>query len=117
MSTPAPVLPVDQRATEAVGRHARLELRFERRGGRTIVVHQYAEPPLRIGHSFAVGDAAYVILACAGPGVFAGDCFRAEISVGPGARALIASQAALQVHPAAHEAPARVFTAVRVEDG
>lgn len=91
---------VDSRVAAVVGRHARLELAFEYRAGRTVVTHAYAEPPCRISRSFDVDGAAYVILVCAGPGVFAGDCLRQQVSVGPGARALIASQSALQIHPA-----------------
>ena len=85
-----------------VGRHARLELVFEYRGGRTVVTRAYAEPPLRIGRSFDLDGAAYVILVCSGPGVFAGDdCLRQRVTVGRGARVLLASQSALQVHPSA----------------
>jgi urease accessory protein UreH len=95
----------DRRATARVGRQARLELTFERRGGRTVIAHAYAEPPFRIGRSFAIGDAAYVIVVCAGPGVFAGDALHQSVRVERGARAVLTSQSALQVHPAAPEAP------------
>ena len=63
----------DSRTARAIGRSARLELVFEARGGRTVLAHAYAEPPLRIGRTFDLGGAAYVILVCSGPGVFAGD--------------------------------------------
>jgi urease accessory protein UreH len=89
-------LPVDVRAPERVGRHARLELAFEYRAGRTVVTHAYAEPPLRIGRSFDLDGSAYVILVCSGPGVFAGDCLRQRVTVGRGARVLLASQSDLQ---------------------
>ena len=91
---------LDDRKPAAIGRDARLELVFERRGARTIIAHAYAEPPFRIGHSFAIDDAAYVIVVCAGPGVFAGDTLRQSIRVAPGARVVLTSQSALQVHPA-----------------
>jgi urease accessory protein len=68
-----------------VGHAARLELVFETRRGRTILAHSYAEPPFTI--------------ACSGPGIFAGDTLRQSIHVGRGARALLTSQSALQVHP------------------
>ena len=83
----------------AIGRAARLELVFERRGERTILAHGYAEPPFRIGRTFDLGGAAYVILGTSGPGVFAGDTLRQSIHVGRGARVVLTSQAALQVHP------------------
>src|SRR5579864_6054980 len=107
----------DLRQVAVIGRHARLELTFGVRGGRTVVTHAYAEPPLRIGRSFEIaGGAAYVILVCSAPGVFAGDYLHQRIVVGRGARVLLASQSALQVHPAAAEAPARVHYDVHVED-
>src|SRR5438128_672298 len=84
----------DSRLPSAIGREARLELRFEHRRGRTILTHAYAEPPLRIGHVFDVDGAAYVILVCAAPGVFAGDCLHQQVTVGRGARVLLASQSA-----------------------
>jgi urease accessory protein len=87
----------------AIGRDARLELVFERRRGRTVIAHAYSEPPYRIGQSFAIDDAAYVIIVCAGPGVFGGDRLRQSIRVGPGARVVLTSQSALQVHPGLQE--------------
>ena len=45
MSDPA----VDRRDAGEVGRHARLELVFAVRGGRTVLAHAYAEPPFRVG--------------------------------------------------------------------
>ena len=108
----------DSRTAAEVGRHARLELAFECRGGRTVLAHAYAEPPLRIGRTFDVDGAAYVILVCAGPGVFGGDYLQYDVTVGRGARVLLASQSALQVHPAAAPAPATIQHHYRVdEDG
>jgi urease accessory protein len=107
----------DTRAAAAVGREARLELVFERRAGRTILAHTYAEPPYRVGRAFELGDAAYVIIACTGAGVFAGDTLRQSIHVAPGARAVLASQSALQVHPAVAATPASVRYDVRLDDG
>jgi urease accessory protein len=89
----------DARTAEAIGRAARLELVFERRGERTILAHGYAEPPFRIGRTFDLGGAAYVILVTSGPGVFAGDTLHQSIHVGRGARVVLTSQSALQVHP------------------
>jgi urease accessory protein len=89
----------DSRAPEAIGRTARLELVFEARRGRTIVAHAYAEPPFRVGRTFELDEAAYVIITCSGPGIFAGDTLRQSIHVGGGACAVLTSQSALQVHP------------------
>ena len=91
----------DERAACVVGRTAKLELVFERRRGRTMIAHAYVEPPFRIGQSFAIDDAAYVIVVCSGPGVFAGDTLQQSIRVERGARVVLTSQSALQVHPPA----------------
>jgi urease accessory protein len=96
----------DSRAPQVIGRSARLELRFERRGDRTILAHSYAEPPFRIGRAFDLDGAAYVILVTSGPGIFGGDSLRQSVHVGPGARVVLTSQSALQVHPASPARPA-----------
>src|SRR5207248_2458757 len=98
----------DARVPSQIGREARLELAFERRGGRTVLAHAYAEPPFRIGHGFDVDGALYLIIVCAGPGIFAGDHLSQQISVGRGARVLLASQSALQVRPSAAARPASI---------
>jgi urease accessory protein len=94
-----------------------MHLLFERRSGRTVLAQQYAEPPLRIGSTFAIDDAASLILVCAGPGIFAGDTLEQCVDVGGGARVLLTSQSALQVHPSDADAPASVTHAYRVESG
>jgi urease accessory protein len=98
----------DRRPIARVGREARLELRFERRHGRTVIAHAYAEPPLRVGASFEVDGAASLILVCSGPGVFAGDALRQSVHVARGARVVLTTQSALQVHPSPAMAAARI---------
>jgi len=109
--------PRDARPTAAIGRAARLELVFERRGARTMLAHAYAEPPYRVGRAFDLGDAAYVIIACTGAGVFAGDTLRQTVHLMPGARAVLSSQSALQAHPSNAVAPAILQCDVQVGDG
>ena len=109
--------PCDARPAAAIGRAARLELVFERRGARTILAHAYAEPPYRVGRAFDLGDAAYVIIACTGAGVFAGDTLRQTVHLAPGARAVLCSQSALQAHPSNAVAPAVLRCEVQVGDG
>jgi urease accessory protein len=89
----------DARSAADIGRRARLELVFESRRGRTRLTHAYAEPPFRVGRLFDAGPAAHLILVCCGPGVFAGDRLEQQVRVERGARVLLASQSALQVHP------------------
>ena len=99
-----------------MGRRARLDLVFEYRRGRTVLAHAYAEPPFRIGRTFDVDGALYAIVACAGPGIFAGDNLYQSVIVERGARVLLASQSSLQVHPANTPEPARVRHQYTVED-
>jgi urease accessory protein len=89
----------DSRSPESIGRRGRLELVFEARRGRTVLAHAYAEPPYRLGRAFALGDAAYVIVVTTGAGIFPGDALTQSVHVGRGARAVLTSQSALQVHP------------------
>lgn len=107
----------DSRGASAIGRTARLELVFERRGARTAIAHAYAEPPFRIGRSFDIDGAAYVILVCSGPGIFAGDALQLSIHVGAGARVALTSQSALQVHPSAAASPAVIRHHYLVDQG
>ena len=90
----------DSRPASDVGRVARLDLVFARRRGRTVLAHAYAEPPFRVGRLLDAGPVARMILACSGPGVFAGDRLEQRVRVERGARVLLVSQAALQLHPA-----------------
>jgi urease accessory protein UreH len=90
----------------AVGRHARLEATFARRCGRTVLAHAYVEPPFRIGRTFSIDDAAYVIVVCSGPGIFGGDELIQHVHLESGARVFLTSQSALQVHPSTFAQPA-----------
>jgi urease accessory protein UreH len=75
------------------------------------------EPPYHVGRTFECGDAVSVIIACTGPGIFAGDDLHQVIRVEEGARVLIASQSALQVHPGAHACAARLRQEFSVASG
>jgi urease accessory protein len=105
----------DSRPASSIGRRARLELVFAYRRGRTVLAHAYAEPPFRVGRTLDAGAYAYVILAWSGPGVFGGDALEQRIRVEPGARVLLVSQAAMQVHPTASTDPAAVASRFEIE--
>lgn len=107
----------DARVATAIGRHARLELVFECRGGRTVLASAYAEPPFRVGQTFAEGDGLHMIMASSAPGIFGGDVLRQLIRVEPGARVRLTSQSAVQVHPTADGATASVATRCEVAAG
>ncbi len=107
----------DQREAVAIGRRARLELVFAYRRGRTVLTDAYAEPPCRVGCSLDAGPYTYVMLVCAGPGVFGGDVIDERVHVGRGARVLLVSQAALQIHPTSAADAAAVQSRFEVESG
>ena len=106
----------DRRLASEIGRHARLELAFGCRNGRTVVTHAYAEPPFQVGRGFDIDGALYLIIVCSGPGIFAGDHLRQAISVERGARVVLVSQSALQVHPSDAEEPARLHHTYVIDD-
>ncbi|HVB38178.1 MAG TPA: urease accessory protein UreD [Vicinamibacterales bacterium] len=104
-------------ATAAPGpeRPRRLELVFGPVAGRTELLHAYADPPFAIRPLFypANDDRAHFILVQATAGLFGGDALDISIQVRPGARAVVTSQAAQQLHPSV-EAGARATQQVRV---
>ena len=104
----------DSRGIEAIGRHARLELRFERRNGRTVLADSYAEPPFRVGACFEERDGLHLIMASCAPGIFGGDCLNQRIDVGPGARVRLTSQSAIQVHASRDGDAARLSSVYHV---
>jgi urease accessory protein UreH len=118
--TRAAVLPLsrdDGRATTAIGRDARLELFFERRGARTMLAHAYVEPPFRIGRTFEEHDGVHVIMASSAPGIFDGDTFEQHIALGPGTRVRLTSQSSLQVHPSSTGGVSRIRATYAVGAG
>jgi urease accessory protein len=120
-SAPAAVRSVtataDGRALCDVGRHARLELTFAVRAGRTVLANAYAEPPFRIGRCLPDGDGVHLIVASSAPGVFGGDTLQQTISVERGARVRLTSQSAMQVHAAPDGSPTTLASTYRVASG
>lgn len=107
----------DRREPAAIGRRARLELIFGTVRGRTQLVHGYAEPPLRIGRALSWGDrGVQVILASSAPGVFGGDRFEQHVIVERGARVLLTSQSATQVHPSSPSRLAQIRARFVIDD-
>jgi urease accessory protein len=99
-----------------VGRHARLELVFARRGGRTVLKHAYAEPPFRAPRGFERDGGIHLILPWSAPGIFGGDRFTQDIRVERGASVRLTSQSAMQAHPSADGRPAQLVSAYVVEE-
>jgi urease accessory protein UreH len=112
--------PLDRRRADQIGHHARLELVFTVRSGRTVLSHAYAEPPLRVGRGFPEGPASsalHVILTSSAPGIFGGDLFEQQITLEAGAQVRLTSQSALQVHPGPDGGTARLRSRYQVADG
>jgi urease accessory protein len=106
----------DSRSPSDIGRVARLELVFACRRGRTVLAHAYAEPPFRVGRLLDAGPVAQLILICSGPGIFTGDRLEQRVRVEAGARVLLVSPAALQLHPAAAAVPATIESWYEIDD-
>jgi urease accessory protein len=107
----------DRRAAGQIGRHARLELVFAERGGRTVLAHAYAEPPYRVVPGFDHPFGLHVIVASSAPGVFGGDALEQSVIVEAGARVLLTSQSATQLHPDRAGRPAGLRGRYIVGDG
>ena len=112
-----PVGRPDDRTATDVGRRARLELTFGRRGDRTVLLHAYAEPPYRVGRVLPDGVGIHLILASSAPGIFGGDGLTQTVVVESGARVRITSQSAMQVHPSETNEVATLASTYRIEDG
>ena len=107
----------DERSLSVVGRHARLELAFRYRKGRTVLADAYAEPPFRVGRWFAEGEGLHMILTSSAPGALGHDRLQQSIRVGCGARVRLTSQSAMQVHPSPDGATAHLESSYHVENG
>ena len=116
-TSPAPAGHRDERSPSAVGRHARLDLTFLYRDGRTVLAQAYAEPPFRVGRWFSEGDGVHMIITSSAPGAFGRDHLRQIVRVGCGARVRLTSQSALQVHPSPDGATAHLQSSYHVDDG
>jgi urease accessory protein UreH len=108
---------VDRRSAGEIGRRARVELVFAVRGGRTVLAHAYSEPPYRVLPGFDHPFGLHVMLASSAPGLFAADALEQSVLVESGARVLLTSQSAMQLHPAVDADPARLRARYVVRDG
>jgi urease accessory protein len=86
-------LAVTPRATAGRG-----EIRFASVGGRTVLTRAYAASPLKILNPDSASTSARVYLATYGGGLVDGDAIDVHIDVGPGAAALVTTQAATKVY-------------------
>jgi urease accessory protein len=102
-----------------VGRSGRLDLGFSSRRGRTVLARQYHDVPFKVTrahYSSSSSPLARVIVMNSTPGLFGGDRFESTIHVEAGARALVTSQSATQIHPS-EGLPAQQSLRIEVETG
>ncbi len=101
---------------ELVGRTGRMNLVFGRRNGRTVLLENYGEAPLKITRLNYPdnSDLAQLILMHTTAGLFGGDSIDLSIRLESGSRVLICSQSSLKVHPA-NDASARQRVQLQVD--
>jgi urease accessory protein len=116
-TTLRPLTGGDRRHLDVVGRHARLELVFGSRDGRTVLEDAYAEPPFRIPNGQTREEGLAAILAWSAPGLFGGDVLEQTIRVKRGARLHLTSQSAVQVHSDSTGRAAILRSLYEVEEG
>ena len=111
-ATPSTVAELD--GTQARQDPGTAELRFVQSGSRTVVQRAFATSPLRLLNPRAAGRAAWVYAATYGGGLVGGDEIHISVDVGPGARALLATQASTKVYRSTTQASQQI--AGRVSD-
>ncbi|WP_052710024.1 urease accessory protein UreD [Azospirillum thiophilum] len=105
------------REEKKVAVHGAATVRFDRRHGETRLATLYHHDPLRVlMPTPRRGDLPIAVLATTSGGMVGGDRMDVALSAGPGARALVTTQAAEKVYRSTG-ADCRIDTVVTVEDG
>lgn len=79
--------------------HGELELVFEKRGDRTVLVHDLQRTPLQIVRPFELEPGVLTaIIINPTAGVMAGDSYRISVTVREGARVMLLTQSATKIH-------------------
>ena len=110
---------VPQAAPGAPGKDGRLELAFERVGGETRLVRDFARAPFHVSGTLdtdPLAEAATVSVQSPTGGIAQGDRRTVEVSVGPDAVARVGTGSATKVYSMRHNY-ARVETSLSVDDG
>lgn len=98
-------------------RQARLELTFSRQGDTTIISSQWAASPLKIWRPFEVGSGRILVqIVNVSPGIMAGDDYRLELKVQPGAKVVVVNQSATKLHSVSGGYEAKQTVLIQVED-
>jgi urease accessory protein len=79
--------------------HGELELVFEKRGDRTVLVHDFQRTPLQIVRPFELEPGVLTaIIINPTAGVMAGDAYRISVTLREGARVVLLTQSATKIH-------------------
>jgi urease accessory protein len=79
--------------------HGELELVFEKRGDRTVLVHDFQCTPLQIVRPFELEPGVLTaIIINPTAGVMAGDSYRISVTLREGARVVLLTQSATKIH-------------------
>jgi urease accessory protein len=79
--------------------HGELELVFEKRGDRTVLVHDFQRTPLQIVRPFELEPGVLTaIIINPTAGVMAGDSYRIAVTLREGARVVLLTQSATKIH-------------------
>lgn len=83
------------------GLTAELTARFRSEGGRTQLCERACRAPLKLAKSFPLdgGSRAGIIMMDVSPGMMAGDRYRIDLGLGPGADVYATNQSSTKVHP------------------
>jgi urease accessory protein len=105
-------------ATAVSRLHGRLELVFSLSGGKTVLSRTHVTAPLKVVRPFPLaGGAALVQVLTLGPGLCAGDAHAIDISVEPGATAVVIMQSAARILSMPEGSEARQQVTLRVAAG
>jgi urease accessory protein len=79
--------------------HGELELVFEKRGNRTVLIHDFQRTPLQIVRPFELEPGVLTaIIINPTAGVMAGDSYRISVTLREGARVVLLTQSATKIH-------------------
>jgi len=99
--------------------HGRLSLELRCDHGRTVITRQHSHPPLQVFGLQYAADGAEPYLQIVNPcgGLFAGDTAEIDVTLHPGARLYLTTQAATKIYPAEPGGVTRQRTRLYVASG
>jgi len=99
--------------TRSAGGSGIAHMRFSRVGVQTILDRSYATSPVKLFTTRSLGGACWIYAATLGGGFVGGDAIRMTLDVGPGASALLTTQASTKVYRSLKPASQQISAVVR----